>query len=75
MPEIGLDRSGIDPVIGQLKPTGVAEHVRVKFHIEASRHSGAFDQRLKSPFGKGRSTLANEYERRLGLSLQSPQSS
>ena len=36
MAKIGLDRSGIDPIIGQLEAAGVAQHVRVDLHIEPS---------------------------------------
>jgi hypothetical protein len=35
--KIGLDRSGIDAVVGQLEAAGVAQHMRVDFHLEASR--------------------------------------
>jgi hypothetical protein len=31
-----LDGSGIDAVVGQLEPAGMAQHVRVNLHIEAS---------------------------------------
>ena len=34
MAKIGLDRSGIDAVVGQLEAAGVAQHVRVDLHIE-----------------------------------------
>ena len=36
VPEVGLDRTGIDALVRQLEPTGMPQHVRVDFHIEAS---------------------------------------
>jgi hypothetical protein len=35
MPEIGLDRAGIDALVRQLKSAGVPQHVRLDLHIEA----------------------------------------
>jgi hypothetical protein len=46
--EIGLDRSGIDAVVGQLEAAGVAQHVRMDLHIEACSHASALDHRLKA---------------------------
>jgi ribulose 1,5-bisphosphate carboxylase large subunit-like protein len=42
MAQIGLDHTGIDAVVGQLEPTGMAQHVRVNLHVEASGLAGAF---------------------------------
>ena len=67
MPEIGLDRPGIDALIGQLKTAGVPQHVRVKLHIEARGLTGPLDQRLKTALRKRRPALADEDERRFGL--------
>jgi hypothetical protein len=67
MPEVGLDRSGIDPVIGQLKPAGVAQHVRVDLQIEAGDLAGTLNHRLKTSLRERCAALADEYERRLGL--------
>jgi hypothetical protein len=52
VPEIGLDRPGIDALIGQLKTAAVPQHVRVKLHIEASGLTGPLDQRLKAALRK-----------------------
>ena len=48
MTKIGLDRSGIDAVVGQLEAAGVAQHVRVDLHIEACSLTSALDHRLKA---------------------------
>ena len=42
MPEIGLDRAGIDALVRQLKSAGVPQHVWVDLHIEASGLTSAF---------------------------------
>ena len=60
MPEIGLDRAGIDALIGQLNE--VPEHVRVKLHIEASGLTGPLDHRLKAALRKRRPALTDEDE-------------
>ena len=65
MTEIGLDRSGIDAVVGQFEPTGVAQHVRVDLHIEDCSLTSALDHRLKATLGEWRAALRREYERRL----------
>ena len=65
MAEVGLDRSGIDAVIRQFEPAGVAEHVRVDLHIEACSLTSALDRRLKAPLGEWRAALRCEHERRL----------
>jgi hypothetical protein len=41
MTQIALDRARIDALIGQLVAAGVAQHVRVDFHIEAGDLSRA----------------------------------
>jgi hypothetical protein len=60
--KIGLDRLGIDTVVGQLEPAGVAEHVRVDLHIEASSLASALDHRLKAALGEGRAAFRSEHE-------------
>ncbi len=65
MAKIGLDRSGIDAVVGQLERAGVAQHVRVDLHIEPSSLSGALDHRLKATLGEWRAPFRCEHERRL----------
>ena len=42
MPEVGLDRPGIDALVGQLKTAGVPQHVRVDLHIGASGLTSTF---------------------------------
>jgi len=44
MPQVGLQRPRIDPVIRQLVAAGVAEHVTVRLDAEAGRRGGALDQ-------------------------------
>ena len=63
--EIGLDRSGIDAVVGQLEAAGVAQHVRVDLHIEACSLTSALDHRLKATLGEWRAAFRCEHERRL----------
>jgi hypothetical protein len=42
VPEVGLDRPGIDALVGQLKTAGVPQHVRVDLHIGASGLTSTF---------------------------------
>jgi hypothetical protein len=44
--KIGLDRSGIHAVVGQLEAAGVPQHVRVYLHIEAHSLTSSLDHRL-----------------------------
>jgi hypothetical protein len=69
MTKIGLDGPSIDAVVGQLKPAGVAQHVRVDLHIEPTSLASALDHRLKATLGEWRSTLRREQERRLSPDL------
>ena len=48
MTKIGLDRSGIDAVVGQIETAGVAQHVRVDLHIQSSSFAGTLEHRLKA---------------------------
>ena len=57
MPEIGLDRAGIDAIVRQLKPTGVPQHVRVKLHIEAGGLTSPLDYRLEAALREWRATF------------------
>ena len=52
--ELGLDGPSIDAVVGQLEAGGVAQHVRVDFHIELSGLASALDHRLKARLRKPR---------------------
>src|SRR5580693_264449 len=73
--EIGLDRSGIDAVVGQLEAAGVAQHVRVDLHIEAYSLTSALDHRLKATLGEWRAAFRCEHKRRFGVlfTLEPPQ--
>ena len=62
MTKIGLDRSGIDAVVGQLEPAGVAQHVRVDLHIEPSSLAGVLNHRLKATLGEWRTAFRCEHE-------------
>ena len=75
MTKIGLDGPGIDAVVGQLEPAGVAQHVRVDLHIEACSLTSAFDHRLKATLGEWRAAFRCEHERRFGVlfTLEPPQ--
>ena len=75
MAEIGLDRPGIDAVVGQLEAAGVAQHVRVDLHIEPSSLTSALDHRLKATLGEWRAAFRCEHERRFGVlfTLEPPQ--
>ena len=63
MPEIGLDRAGIDALVRQLMP----EHVRVKLHVEAGSLTSALYHRLEAALRKWRPALTDEDEWRFGL--------
>ena len=49
--EIGLDRSGIDAVVRQLKPAGMTKHVRADLHFEAGSLGSAVYHRLEATLG------------------------
>ena len=67
MPEIGLDRAGIDALVRQLKSAGMPEHVRVKLHVEAGSLTSALYHRLEAALRKWRPALTDEDEWRFGL--------
>jgi len=69
MAKIGLDRPGIDAVVGQREAAGVAQHLRVDLHIEASSLASALDHRLKAALGEWRATFRCEHEGRPWLLL------
>ena len=46
--EIGLQRAGIDAVIGELETAGVAQHVRMHWEIEVSRDTEPGDHLAES---------------------------
>ena len=51
MAEIGLQRSGIDALIGQLIPAGMPEHVWMDLESNLGFVAGAGEQLGKSPTG------------------------
>ena len=51
MPEVGLQRPGIDPVIGQLEAAGMAQHVGVDPDAQAGDDPGALDHAVEA-FGR-----------------------
>ena len=53
MPEIGLDGSGIDAVVGQLEPTGMAKHVRVELHVKPRSRASALHHGLVLAYRHG----------------------
>jgi hypothetical protein len=73
--KICLDRSGIDAVVRQLKPAGMAQHVRVDLHIEPSSLASALNHRLKAMLGEWRAAFRCKHERRFGVlfTLEPPQ--
>jgi hypothetical protein len=48
VPQVGLQRPRIDPVVGQLEPAGVPEHVGVYFDPEVSSDAGALDRTVEA---------------------------
>ena len=48
MPKVRLQRSGIDPVIGELEAAGVPQHVGVHLDPQASGGAGAFDHAVET---------------------------
>ncbi len=73
--KIGLDRSGIDAVVGQLEAAGVAQHMRVDLHIERSSLTSALDHRLKAALGEWRAAFRCEHGRQFVVlfTLEPPQ--
>ena len=53
MAEIGLDRSGIDVVVGQLEAASMPEHVRVDLDIEARTSIFQYDAIAACSFWSG----------------------
>ena len=71
MPEIVLQRSGVDAVVGQLIATGVPQHVRVHDKLELSSRAQARHHLTEAGRGKRRAALGHEHERRFwALSLE-----
>jgi hypothetical protein len=54
VPEVGLDRAGVDALVSQLKSAGMTKHVRVDLHFEAGSLASALDHCLKDTLGEWR---------------------
>ena len=69
VPEISLQRAGIDAPIGQLVPAGVSQHMRVNWKVELGREAKPSDQLAEACSGERRASLRSEDEGRLRLLL------
>ena len=69
VPEIGLQRSGVVAVIGQLVSAGMPEHVWMGLKAKLRPGAGAFDHARESRRAKGCVALGGEHERRFRLLL------
>ena len=69
MAEIRLQRPGIVALVGQGEATGVPQHVRMNLDAKPGSLRSALQQPGKARWGEGRTALAGEYERRLGILL------
>ena len=58
VPQIGLQRAGIDAVIGELEAAGVAQHVRVHWETEIGRNAKPRDHLTKARGRERRAALA-----------------
>jgi hypothetical protein len=73
--EVGLQRPGIDAVVGELEAAGVAQHVRVHLELEAGGFGGTREHAGKAGSRERSAALAHKHEwRTLGfaLSLSTP---
>ena len=57
MPEVGLDRAGVDALVSQLKSAGMTKHVRVDLHFEAGSLGSAFYHRLEATLGERHASI------------------
>src|SRR5262249_18489823 len=75
MAEIGLNSSGIDPVIRQLKAAAVPQHVRMDLDIEAGSAGRTIHHRLETTLCEWCAPLADKHKWRSGFlfTLQAPQ--
>ena len=64
MAEVGLQRAGIDTVVGQLIAAGMAQHVRVDLDAEIGRDCCPLDHAGKTGRRERRAAFRNEHERR-----------
>ena len=65
VPQVGLQASGIVPVIGKLVAAGMAQHVWVDFELELSRDASAGDYLGEACRGERGAALAHEHEGRI----------
>jgi hypothetical protein len=63
--EIGLDRSGVDTVVGQLESAGVAQHVRGGSSYRSLQAYQRARPSLEAPLCEWRAAFRFEHERRL----------
>ena len=64
MPKVGLQRPGIDFIIGQLEPAGVAQHVGVRFDPKVGGATGALDHAVEAFRRQRRPALGDEHKPR-----------
>ena len=48
VPEVGLQGSRIDAVVGQLEPAGMTQHVRVRLDPQVGGNPGTLDHAVKA---------------------------
>lgn len=75
MPEIGLQRSCVCPLIGQSKARRMTQHVWVDLEGQLGLDACTLDKLLQAGNRERRATLRHEDEGRLGLAVQGSQSS
>ena len=76
MPEVMLNGSGVLPVVGEIEPAGVTQHVWVDGQTDLRLFAGTSDD--LSHQGVGQRTLAfrrEDVSRRWVVTLQAPQRS
>jgi hypothetical protein len=66
-PRLRLKRSGVVPIVGERKATGVPEHVRVRLKAELGLDTCALDHAGETGSRERRAPLGGEHEGRLGF--------
>ncbi len=61
MPEIGLQGSSIDTIVGELVPAGVPKHVRMDFDRKGRRLTGTFHHGLEAADREGGSAFGDKH--------------
>ena len=69
MAEIGLQRTRVVPVIGELVTAGVAQHVGMSLDFQARSPGRSRDDAREAGGGERATALTGENERRLGVLL------